>query len=404
MSKNIRFGYAGKFVQTTDLMYVCDPIYKIGFDGEDLIQKLSDVQTGTYHVLVGAQDKLAQSLNIFHESVFTGGEDKDWFSYEALFEATPKVDFELVTKKFTTNTEMAGCYDSAFKDNVKEFTVYADFYKKNKSRSWYDIISKQVKIAGIVAIAPHSATTLTDHGNGPFSLFAAIYHGKIVAVCIDYSGKTSSKIKTNVGPSIPRQFIVIGTFLQTSDLMYASDPSYRPPEDKTRKKYPDGRLKIDKVTPGTYYVISEVKGAYPQALLVFHESVFKPGKRIVYTEKAMLKIINEFEFKVPTRKEGDEKSVTDISVDTGTAGFFDAAYKDDVEIFRSLIKTRRRKPITWWNIVANTIVANRNHAFVIPYGAISPTAYGDGVYDCYIARHNGKMVAAYIDFIGVENR
>lgn len=90
-----------------------------------------------------------------------------------------------------------------------------------------------------------------------------------------------------------------------------------------------------------------------------------------------------------------------VGVDSGQAGFFDAAhYRGDRAIDPDRTPTEHAD--LWYDHCCQ-ITLSRQQAGVLPYGAVSCSGYGDGCYDCYYQRDAfGYIVRAEILFIDAE--
>lgn len=90
-----------------------------------------------------------------------------------------------------------------------------------------------------------------------------------------------------------------------------------------------------------------------------------------------------------------------VGVDSGQAGFFDAAhYRDDRLI--DLHRTSTERADLWYERCCQLTLA-RQQAGVLPYGTVSSSGYGDGCYDCFYQRDAlGYIVRAEILFIDAE--
>ena len=90
-----------------------------------------------------------------------------------------------------------------------------------------------------------------------------------------------------------------------------------------------------------------------------------------------------------------------VGVDSGQAGFFDAAHYRDVRVIDpDCIPTEHAD--LWYDHCCQ-ITLSRQQAGVLPYGVVSSSGYGDGCYDCYFQRDAfGYVVRAEILFIDIE--
>lgn len=96
-----------------------------------------------------------------------------------------------------------------------------------------------------------------------------------------------------------------------------------------------------------------------------------------------------------------EDAPFNVGVDSGQAGFFDAAhYRDDRAIAPNCAPTEHAD--LWYEHCCQITLA-RQQAGILPYGAVSSSGYGDGCYDCYFQRDAfGYIIRAEILFIDAK--
>ncbi len=172
--------------------------------------------------------------------------------------------------------------------------------------------------------------------------------------------------------------IVIGSFEVVSGKLMVSDPCYK------RGTRLHGT--IDNVKNGKWRatIVSEPGSRYIASLLVEHTSI--AGE--VYS---MWSTQTDF----------------NVGVDSGQAGFFDDAhYKNDSDVSEYQWVNADRKICEddpWYSMCCDATCYHENNARVIPFGAVSMSGYGDGLYHChYYKNEQGEVVAAEITFIREE--
>ena len=175
---------------------------------------------------------------------------------------------------------------------------------------------------------------------------------------------------------VDKQYICIGSFEQTIGTIIISDPSYSP----SSKHFLGIAGEIKNVKPGTYYAVIEVIKSEKRnaALYIFHEDYFSAKKGIL-SAKTFSEIYEQFNYKT-TKKQN-------ISVDAGMAGFYDKKFFEGYD------------NLEWYEDVVDHILKNPKRALILPYGVISDSGYGDGSYDYFTAKIDGKVVSAFVWFI-----
>ena len=88
-----------------------------------------------------------------------------------------------------------------------------------------------------------------------------------------------------------------------------------------------------------------------------------------------------------------------VGVDSGQAGFFDAAHFHDPTIILDAPSKTWSENDVWYDSCCE-ITLSKTQAGILPYGVVSASGYGDGCYDCnYYTDKLGNVVAAEIVFI-----
>lgn len=101
----------------------------------------------------------------------------------------------------------------------------------------------------------------------------------------------------------------------------------------------------------------------------------------------------------PSRELSWTKEEFEVGVDSGQAGIFDMEhYKDDSVIGDLPCEFDH----DWYGMVAHVTLKDERQAGTIPFGVVSSSGYGDGGYDCFTAKVNGRVVAIKIIFIPEE--
>ena len=96
-----------------------------------------------------------------------------------------------------------------------------------------------------------------------------------------------------------------------------------------------------------------------------------------------------------------------IGVDSGQAGFFDADYFKDEKVVSKKAKREIKRldfvePNEQWYGMSCAKTLSTAGWGVIPFGAVSQTGFGDGVYTLYVKRFFDEIVAMKIIFIPVK--
>ena len=104
-----------------------------------------------------------------------------------------------------------------------------------------------------------------------------------------------------------------------------------------------------------------------------------------------------------------EKAPFNVAVDSGQAGVFDSAnYQNDESIAhltdadRLYAEDKIRWPEEPWYSWCCDRTLGEAGAGIVPNGAVSSTAYGDGSYECTLVKEDGLVVGVIIDFVGEE--
>ena len=167
--------------------------------------------------------------------------------------------------------------------------------------------------------------------------------------------------------------INLGTFDVISSELVVSDPGYKPGSWGT------GRLK--NVRPGCWDAGISMA------------DLGDWGDRI-----AMLSIWHE---NAPEKGElNRRKADFVVGVDSGQAGFFDAAhYRDSSVIDTAPARTWSDSESVWYDHCCE-ITLSSMQAGILPFGTVSASGFGDGCYSCfYYTNSVGEILRAEIVFI-----
>jgi hypothetical protein len=201
----------------------------------------------------------------------------------------------------------------------------------------------------------------------------------------------------------------IGSFTQISNSIIVSDPSYEyiPEEHEPNSQLMKLNLVVNNVKRGKWFIILLIKEDdrdTNSTLLCMHES---------------MNLNNILSNRVKWTHYGD------IGVDSGMAGIYDLKfYRDDniVSLYPSLkqqsdesllkfginninkINIRNNDEIIdkgekWYNMNSDVVSSPTDYAGYVPYGAVSASRYGDGIYDVYILYDRLEISATKIVFI-----
>lgn len=98
-----------------------------------------------------------------------------------------------------------------------------------------------------------------------------------------------------------------------------------------------------------------------------------------------------------------QKAPFEVGVDSGQAGFFDAAHYQDSSVIPDAKPAPADDPSEPWYQYCCDITLSPIRAGVLPFGVVSSTGYGDGGYDCfYYTNDAGAIVKAEIVFLPEE--
>ncbi len=90
----------------------------------------------------------------------------------------------------------------------------------------------------------------------------------------------------------------------------------------------------------------------------------------------------------------------DIGVDTGQAGLFDRQYFRDPSVAQKekWFRADRIDPDdVWYSLCCDRTLTS--YGSVIPFGVVSRSAFGDGVYRCHVCESGGRVSAIAIEFV-----
>lgn len=87
----------------------------------------------------------------------------------------------------------------------------------------------------------------------------------------------------------------------------------------------------------------------------------------------------------------------EVGVDSGQAGIFDKQHYKDNAVAEGQPQAEYIKDNPWYAMCC-AMTSEGRQAGVIPFGVVSSSGYGDGVYDCYTIKEAGIIVAVKLDF------
>ena len=158
--------------------------------------------------------------------------------------------------------------------------------------------------------------------------------------------------------------------IQLGSSVAVSDPCYEKAE-----------LTLDNVLSGKYvtfvrHLLLEDWGNRVGALVCVHESFF--GNELTWEEEGA------------------------IGVDSGQAGIFslDTYQKDEAVVGLTPYDFKGGHPDMeefWYRVCCNMTIGERAWG-TYDKGVVSSSGIGDGCYDVYVAKHEGKVVGIHIDF------
>lgn len=96
-----------------------------------------------------------------------------------------------------------------------------------------------------------------------------------------------------------------------------------------------------------------------------------------------------------------------VCVDYGQAGIYDMThFKDnnDVGEYEIFVDENSDQREAWYSMNCAVTQKLEHFAGTIPYGVVSSSGYGDGMYDLFVARKNDKVVGIKIVFIDDKQR
>ena len=185
------------------------------------------------------------------------------------------------------------------------------------------------------------------------------------------------QINKQMGGSLKYFVVTIGSFIQKSDKMFVSDPSYEfiPEEHEMGSKLMKLNLVIPNVLAGTYDVILRIKTNEREKnaeLVCIHQSFLKDNGSMPL-------------YKYPWEKQDDE-----IGVDTGQAGIYDLKYYGENE---------ENGNNDWFEMNTRLTAKPTDYAGAMEHGAVSTAGNGDGIYPVYVIKNDSKIVGIKIVFI-----
>lgn len=185
--------------------------------------------------------------------------------------------------------------------------------------------------------------------------------------------------------------IYLGKFEQTGNKILVSDPGYDFDSDKYSEKAWNLNVLINNVRKGTWHawVAIDDDSERNGELIALHEDEFNNG---------------DPDFNGMDWKKREEL----VCVDSGQAGIYDVLqYKNDcntdgyklIEEFEN----NDEKGEKWYGMNCK-ITTSKNNAGIIPFGVVSSSGFGDGMYELYTCPTNGPICGIKIIFINDEEK
>lgn len=193
---------------------------------------------------------------------------------------------------------------------------------------------------------------------------------------------------------IDQKYIYLGSFDIDNNKIVISDPSYEFDE----KTYKHDTWKLNAL-------ISNAKKGKWQAWLYQH-NYKKGGKRNAVLYAIHASIINENDTPDKIKNQKWEK-IMDLGVDTGQIGIHDINhFRNDLDAnnkkLAEYIKPDDMKdPGEKWYAMVCAVTYNDNpsNAGIIPYGVVSSSGWGDGIYELYSLTNENNVIGLKIIFI-----
>jgi hypothetical protein len=168
-------------------------------------------------------------------------------------------------------------------------------------------------------------------------------------------------------------YIYLGTFDQTSDKILVSDPCYELEKDEDTFKINFILNNAQQGKWNTWVIIDRENGRNAE-LIAISDTMSIDCKTL---DSNFWSNMHEMA----------------ICVDSGQAGIYDAAhFKDDNDNDK------------WYDMNCKITISHEHCAGIIPYGIVSKSGYGDGIYDLFVSKKNKKIVGVRIVFIDEKQK
>lgn len=170
-----------------------------------------------------------------------------------------------------------------------------------------------------------------------------------------------------------RKVIPLGTFSVVSGTLVVSDPCYTP------DVWCRGELKNVRVGEWNASMVETDQGNWG-----IRVGVLSIRHQDIHSRKGLIRHEAPFE----------------VGVDSGQAGFFDERfYRDDSVITQQPPQSWSDGESKWYDYCCS-LTLSPTQGGVLPYGAVTSSGYGDGVYSCYYYTNEaGEIVMAEIKFL-----
>jgi len=123
--------------------------------------------------------------------------------------------------------------------------------------------------------------------------------------------------------------------------------------------------------------------------------IWKCFRKVAYTDWGFR--IAELIIRHEDYPEGDIETLmegVDVGVDSGQAGFFDAAYYEEMK--------SEENNEEWYDRICDITLGEHSCGTIDMKGVVASSGFGDGGYNLYVHEENGKVVGMRIEFISQE--
>lgn len=193
-----------------------------------------------------------------------------------------------------------------------------------------------------------------------------------------------------------KEYICLGTFCQETSEIIVSDPMFTFEKNTYENIAWNVNVYLNNVKPGKWLSWIHVD-----------EKTCRNSELISVYDSDLLDNDDYFMEYDSNKYEWELYEQSDIGVDSGMAGIYDLKYfrKDEfVNIPQLNLKKYDNDGEKWYNMNSYITQHDQNDAGIVPFGVVSMSGYGDGMYDLMICKNNDQIVGIKILFITNENR